>query len=140
MYKRQYYTGNAVLRQSGSGQIVLGEKATVSQGYIQIEFDNSSSNPDRTPPRPVLVSSKTAKANIFASGINTASHWRLTEMVQAAGSLVAQFAATEEKTSEQLAGEHLLACFALEKANMVTVPEGGLSEVDVYKRQEETGT
>lgn len=122
-------SGTAVVEISGKGQAALQDKVAVRQGFVRMQFDNSTeTNPSRTPPLPLLVNGKDNQVNVFASGVNAASHWRGAEMAQATAELVKQFAPTAEKTAEQQAGEYLAQCILLEKGNSVTIPEGGTSQ------------
>lgn len=122
-------SGTAVVEVSGKGQVALQDKVAVRQGFVRMQFDNDTeTNPSRTPPLPLLVNGRDNLVNVFASGVNAASHWRGTEMARASDELVSQFTPTAEQTAGQQAGEYLAQCLLLEKGNSVTIPEGGTSQ------------
>ena len=122
-------SGTAVVEVSGKGQVALQDKVAVRQGFVRMQFDNDTeTNPSRTPPMPLLVNGRDNLVNVFASGVNAASHWRGTEMARASDELVSQFTPTAEQTAGQQAGEYLAQCLLLEKGNSVTIPEGGTSQ------------
>ncbi|MFR4987975.1 hypothetical protein [Anaerotruncus colihominis] len=118
-----YYSGSAVLEVSEQGQVTLLEKSKVEQGYIQLDFDNSTENTGKTPPKPVLVAAKDATANVFGANINRTSLWKGTQMAAATSELISAYG------GEQQAGAGLLRQITLEKANSLTVVEGGPSYV-----------